>query len=93
MTIATYMKDPSAVLEYPFNWSEWLEEGNTISSYVVTVPAGLTLDSDSESGGIVIPWISGGTHGENYLVACLITTTNTPERKDERTILIRCRNR
>lgn len=95
MTEGTFIKDPSAVLDYSFDWKtkDWLQVGETIESYVITVPSGLTKDSDSKSGGIVTVWLSGGTAGENYVVACLITTDNTPVRTDERSILIRCRER
>ena len=87
-----FPKDPSAVLDYPFNWnkasSPWLQSGETISSYVITVEAGLTEDSASENAGVVTVWLSGGTAGEIYDVACLINTSNG--RTDERTIQISC---
>lgn len=92
------LKDPSAVLDYVFDWkprthgvsgatSDWLATGETISSYTVTAETGLTKDSDSESDGVVTVWLSGGTAGENYKVACKITTT--AGRTDERTIWIK----
>ena len=89
-----FPKDPSAVLDFPFNWNKavdpWLQSGETIDSYVITVASGLTLDAASENAGIVTVWLSGGTAGEVYDVACLITTSNVPERTDERTIRISC---
>ena len=84
-------KDPDAVLDYTFDWSSWLTDGETISSHIATVVSGITKDSDSESAGIVTIWLSGGTHGSDYLVACKITTSL--DRTDERTINIRCRDR
>lgn len=84
-------KDPDAVLDYVFDWTDWLEVGETIISNVITVGSGITKDSDSESAGIVTIWLSGGTHGIDYLVACKITTSL--DRTDERTINIRCRDR
>ena len=91
MPVTTMTKDPQAVLDYVFDWSDWLQDGETISSLVVTVGAGITKDSNSESAGIVTIWLSGGTHGSDYLVACKITTNL--ERTDERTMNIRCRDR
>ena len=91
MPIDTIPKDPDAVLDYVFNWSDWLEDGETISSHVVTVGSGITKDSDSESSGIVTIWLSGGTHGSDYIVACKIVTSMS--RTDERSINIRCRER
>ncbi len=85
------IKDPNAVLDYGFNWrpegEEWLEEDETITSYVITVPTGITKDSDSESDGVVTVWLSGGTAGENYKVACKITTSSG--RTDERSVWIK----
>lgn len=86
-----FKKDPSAVLDYAFNWNDWLEAVETITSHVITVEAGITKDSDSESSGVVTIWLSGGTHGEDYIVACLVSTNLG--RDDERSINIRCRDR
>ncbi len=96
MVEKTYPKDPSAILDYPFNWNDpikgpWLESGEIILSHVVTVDAGITKDSDSESGGVVTVWLSGGTAGEVYDVACLINTSEG--RTEERTIRISCTER
>ena len=89
-----FPKDPDSVLDFPFNWNKaddpWLQSGETISSYDITVESGLTLESASENAGVVTVWLSGGTAGETYDVACLITTSNVPERTDERTIQISC---
>ena len=93
-------KDPDAKLDYPFDWraktnghgdSDWLAPNETIVSYVITVDAGLTLNSDSESNGVVVAWLSGGEVGEWYKVACKITTNMG--RIDERTLHIRVENR
>ena len=98
MATNQFPKDPSAVLEWVFDWkpltngvsgasSDWLATGETISSYVITVDTGLTKNSDSQSSGAVTVWLSGGTAGTNYKVACLITTS--AGRTDERTIWIK----
>ena len=91
LTLQNPLKDPSAVLDYVFDWTEWLATGETIESYVITVDAGLTLNSDSESNGAVVAWISGGEAGKWYKVACKITTN--AGRIDERTLHIRVENR
>lgn len=88
----SFQHDPDATLDYNFDWSAWLTaETDTISTYTVTVPAGLTLDSDSEAGGIVTAWISGGTTGTSYTVVCEIVTTGA--RTDNRSITLVCRER
>lgn len=91
MPVTTMVKDPDAILDYVFDWSDWLESGETISSHVITVNAGITKDSDSESSGVVTVWLSGGTAGNKYNVACKIVTSLA--RTDERTIEIRMEDR
>lgn len=86
MAIKNFDKDPDAVLDFDFDWSDWLESGETISSHDITVPTGITLESDSESDGIVTAWLSGGTADTNYIVACKIVTSLS--REDERSMRI-----
>lgn len=86
-----FIKDPNATLDFGFDWSEWLESGETISSYVLYVGSGLTKVSDVNTSGSVIVWLSSGSAGNRYTVACQITTTSG--RIDERTIKIDVKNR
>ena len=85
------LKDPSAVLDYVFDWTEWLATGETITDHTITADTGITVDSSTELDGKVTVWLSGGTAGVNYKVACLITTS--AGRTDERTIWIKVTNR
>ena len=87
LTLQNPLKDPSAVLDYMFDWTEWLATGETITDHTITADTGITVDSSTESDGKVIVWLSGGTAGINYKVACLITTS--AGRTDERTIWIK----
>lgn len=87
----TFTKDPSSVLDFVFDWSAWLESTETITSHTITVSTGITKDSSTESGGKITVWLSGGTDGNDYEIACKIITSST--RTDERTIAILCRNR
>ena len=87
LTLQNPLKDPSAVLDYVFDWTEWLATGETITDYTITADTGITVDSSTEDDGKVTVWLSGGTAGINYKVACLITTTEG--RTDERTIWIK----
>lgn len=86
-----YLKDPSAVLDWVFDWTDWLASGEAITDHTITVDTGITNDSSTEDAGKVTVWLSGGTAGENYKVACLIETS--AGRKDERTIWIKVTNR
>lgn len=93
MTEGVFPKTPDAVLDFAFDWvgRNWLETSETITSHAVTVDTGLTKDSDSESGGIVTIWLSGGTEGINYEVCCMVTTSMG--RTEKRNIMIRCGKR
>ena len=91
LTLQNPLKDPSAVLDYAFDWTGWLAAGETITDHTITADTGITVDSSTESDGKVTVWLSGGTAGINYKVACLITTT--AGRTDERTIWITVRER
>lgn len=97
-TIAQYIKDPSAILDWGFNWNveedeklPWLASGETITEHVITVDEGITLDSSIENNGFVKVWLSGGELGQIYHVSCKITTNGG--RTDERTILIKVLDR
>ena len=95
LTLQNPLKDPSAVLDYVFDWTEWLATGETIAVdsetgeklITITADTGITVDSWTEDDGKVTVWLSGGTAGINYKVACKITTT--VGRTDERTIWIK----
>lgn len=98
----TFIKDPSAVLDYKFDWkaltngsgtSDWLAVGETISTKTVTASSGITADSSTitDTNTSVTVWLSGGTHGVDYAVTCRIVTS--AGRIDERTVTIRCQDR
>jgi len=91
MPLTSFIKDPDSVLDYSFDWNEWLESGESISSHVVTVDVGITKDSSDNSSTAVTVWLSGGTAGTSYNIACEIVTS--AGRTTERSITIRCRER
>lgn len=80
-------KDPNATLDYGINWAEWLG-ADTIATVAWTVPAGLTQTAATNTTTSATIWLSGGTVGTRYAVACRITTT--AGRIDDRTIRIDC---
>lgn len=94
------LKDPEARLDYTFDWraetngtgdSDWLLDGDSISTHTLTVPSGLTLDTESADGDTVTAWLEGGTAGQSYTVTCHITTVQG--RQDDRSLLITVTNR
>lgn len=84
--MTTFLKDPNAVLDFGFDWEDWLATGETISSYEVTVGTGITLASHTSNGTKITYWLSGGTAGTKYLASCKVTTTSG--RTDERSAII-----
>lgn len=89
----TFTKDPSAVLPYKFDWSEWLSEGETISAKTVTASAGITVDSSTvtDTNTTVTVILSGGTTGKKYRVTCEITTSAS--NTDQRTMTFKMEDR
>ena len=87
-------KDPGATLDYSFDWTDWLDAGEAIATYAVTVD-GVTLDSQSRDGAVVTGWVSGGTAGPGVVasITCEITTDALPSRTDQRTIYLKIRER
>lgn len=88
----TIDKDPDKVCDWAFDWTGWLA-GDTIASYVMTVESGLTKDTDSNTDTAVTVWLSGGSPGKTYTVACKITTVSTPARVEERTVKFKVKQR
>ena len=86
-----YIKDPDAVLDYTFDWTNWLQSGEQITSNTVAVQSGLTAGTKTASATSVSQFVSGGTIGTTYTVACRITTNQN--RTDERTIYISVEHR
>ena len=90
--IQTFRKDPNAVLDYVLDWGEnYLATGETISSVVWTVATGITEGVTSKTDTTTTIWLSGGTAGESYSIACKIVTSQS--RTDERTFTVQVENR
>lgn len=84
----TYEKNAVAVLDWKFDWDDWLAVGETISTKTVTVTTGITLASSAitDAGRSVTAWLSGGTLGLTYQVDCQIVTS--AGRTEKRSILV-----
>lgn len=81
-----FVKDPGALKDYIFDWTTWIGADTITGTPVITVPTGITLASQSNTAKAVTVWLSGGTTGQTYQVACKITTAGA--RVDPRTIKI-----
>lgn len=80
--LGTFNKQPDEVLDYDFDFSEWLtERDDTIASVTAEAEPGLTLpatvdsvDNPSHANGIVKVFTSGGTDKARYKVTVTVTT-------------------
>jgi hypothetical protein len=87
----SYIKDPNGRLDYAFDWSAWLEDGETITSTSFTVPLGdVEVDADAEADGVVTVWLVGGTVGKAKVTCHIVTSVG---REDDRTMSITVKER
>lgn len=91
MVEKSFTKDPDSILDYAFDWVDWLQHGEAITSHTVVAATGITKDSDSETAGVVKVWLSGGIAGHRHNVSCKIATNL--DRTEERSMRISCRER
>lgn len=94
----TITKDPNAILDYTFDWSEWLD---AIPDLIL--PSGTRAEFPLASEGIVVDsfevvddrkvtvWVSGGTLGKKAQLTCRIHTVGL--RQDDRSVYMRIKDR
>ena len=87
--MATFLKDPNAVLDWTIDWSRWLRREEVISTSTWTTS--LTTASDSNTPSTTSVFLSGGTAGTNYSVANRITTNQG--RTEDRTFTVSVQER
>lgn len=75
MPVVDFQKDPNDRLDYSFDWSEWLAQGETITNSVMETSVGLTIDTASNSISAATAWLIGGTSGHVYTLTNRITTS------------------
>jgi len=71
----TFRKDPDAVLDYLWDWTSWLQTGETITTSTFIVPTGITKNSDTNTATTCTIWLSGGTIGATYKITNRIVTS------------------
>ena len=86
-------KDPSAVLDYVWDWTAWLALiTDTINTKTIYPTAPIVEVSSSIIGNVkVSAFLSGGVAGNTYPVTCRIVTVGG--RTDERTIYLKVKER
>lgn len=91
MAVLDHKKDPDAVLDWVWDWNEWLDENETIVTSDFIVSVGINIDSESNTTKTSTVWLSGGTAGQVYQVTNRITSSSG--RTDDRSITIRVTER
>ena len=82
---------PLAKLDYGFDWTLWLEDGETISTSSWEVSSGLTKSNEQNLLGVTSVFVEGGVINTRYkLVNSIVTSVG---RKDSRTITLFCKQR
>lgn len=76
------LKDPTAVLDYTWDWTAWLATGETIAIAIATA-TGVTVDATTNTTTSVTVRISGGTIGTPG--TCTVRITTSSGQIDERT--------
>lgn len=85
--MAKFKKDPNAVLDYKFDWTDYLTPvSDVIANVTWVLGTGLTLASSSNTAMTATAFVSGGTVGEELLLTCRIVTTGG--RTDDRTVTL-----
>jgi hypothetical protein len=90
--LGTFTQQPHEVLDYDFDYSEWISTGDTIVGAVATADAGITLGStiiDSTTHKIVKQWVSGGTDGNVYKIQITATTAGGRVKEIEFKVKVR----
>lgn len=92
-------KDVQAQLIYTFDWSQWLEGADTISTVEYSVaarrndPTPIVIEDEGISDNDTKTYVelSGGQLDKAYIVSCKVTTTN--DLIDSRTFRIQVESR
>ncbi|MBK7822928.1 MAG: hypothetical protein IPJ61_18260 [Tessaracoccus sp.] len=93
-TLATYVHDPNANIDYGFDWSDWLVDGDLISASSWSIdPTGPTLSNDTidDTQKLTRCFVAGGDAGTRYVLSNHIFTD--AGREDDRSITLKCRER
>jgi hypothetical protein len=84
-----FVKDPSEVKDYGRDWTDHLDDSDTIAESTWVVETGLTAGDEELIGAVAKIWLSGGTAGEDYAVTNHVTTTGGREFERTFTVAVR----
>lgn len=83
-------KDPNAVLDYKWDWTDWMPPNDKIvaSTFTTDDPA-LVVEDSLFDDLTTTAWLSGGIAGEVYIVTNHVTTDDG--RQDDRSMRVVCK--
>ena len=82
---------PLSNLDYGFDYSSWLEAGETITTSLWEVSPSVTLSNEQNLEGICSVFVEVTTSGTLYKLTNTITTSDN--RVDSRSIVLSCKHR
>jgi hypothetical protein len=88
MSLGRYSKTPAERKRYAIDYSEWLDTGETVSSYIFatspTTASPLVVDATSLATGneVLVFFVSGGIDGQQYTVDVKATTSGGQVKED-----------
>ena len=89
MKLGRFIKTPSERKRYAIDYSEWLDTGETVSTYVftvtpstATVPFAVDSSSLASSGKVLVFFVSGGDANDQYTVDVKATTSGGQIKED-----------
>jgi hypothetical protein len=84
--------DPQSILDYQWDWTDWLHEGETLTVSLYDIPGdgNLTIVSSSFTDTVATAYVGGGTDGATYEVTNHIVSSEG--REDDRVITFLIRN-
>lgn len=93
-----FEKDPDAILDYHFDWTLWMANGDYITASTFIVTPGIVPGNGANGAPNTAftttnttVWLIGGSAGQPYRVTNRITTAQG--RSDDRSITIRVQER
>jgi hypothetical protein len=89
--MSSYLHDPQSKLDYGFDWSDWLKNGETIITSTWAIAPGLTKISDSFSTSATTIWLKDGTAGESHTITNHVVTSQG--REDDRSHVLKVKDR
>lgn len=75
MAFTTFEKSATSVLDYTFDWSEWLVGSDTITSSSWELESGLTQSNATYGDTQSTVFIGGGSEGSSYFVSNTVETS------------------